>query len=108
MATYRIAQTSRGLLGKDGAGGDGATEKLGDVGEGGAAVGRARIEGGGRISTQESGGRQNGGGEDEAGHGCWLVFGDAVQASGRNEMKRIETADVEAQGFVRDLGMPLN
>ena len=69
-ATYRIAQTSRGLLGEDGTGGDGATEKLGDVGEGGTSVRRAGIEGGGRIGTQEGGGRQNGSGEDEAGHGC--------------------------------------
>merc|ERR1719183_3412600 len=69
----RIAQTSRGLLGKDGTGGDGATEKLGDVGEGGATVRRAGIEGGSRIGTQEGGRRQNGSGEDEAGHG-WGWF----------------------------------
>ena len=72
-ATYRIAQTSRGLLGEDGTGGDGATEKLGDVGEGGATVRRAGIEGGSRIGTQEGGRRQNGSGEDEAGHG-WGWF----------------------------------
>ena len=105
-ATYRIAQTSRGLLGKDGTGGDGATEKLGDVGEGGATVRRAGIEGGGRIGTQEGGGSQNGGGEDEAGHGCgWF---SVMMRYKLQEMKQkeIETADVEANGFVEIWGCP--
>ena len=72
-ATYRIAETGRGLPGKDGTGGDGPAEKLGDVGEGGAAVGGAGIERGGRIGGKESGGGHDGGGEDEAGHVLLVV-----------------------------------
>ena len=78
--TYRIAETSGSLLGKDGTGGDGPTEKLGDVGEGGATV-RGGIEGGGRIGRKKSGGGHDGGRENEAGHGdccCTTDIGQSV------------------------------
>lgn len=87
LTAYRIVETSRSLLGKDGTGGDGPTEKLGDVGEGGATIGSG-IEGGGRIGRKESGGGHDGGGKNKAGHGCYTtIIGQVSQCRlGLHEM----------------------
>ena len=95
--TYRIAETSGSLLGKDGTGGDGPTEKLGDVGEGGATV-RGGIEGGGRIGRKKSGGSHDGGRENEAGHGdyCCTDIGQSVMQNADLVLHENRNAGVSA------------
>ena len=99
--TYRIAETSGSLLGKDGTGGDGPAEKLGDVGQSGATIGSG-LEGGGRFGREESGRGHDGGGKNEAGHD----FAYCIDICGKGSVKQTDLgftksnreADVEARG----------
>lgn len=83
--TYRIAETGRGLLGKDGTGGDGPAEKLGDVGQSGATIGSG-LEGGGRIGRKEGGRGHDGGGKNEAGHD----FAYCIDICGKGSVKQTD------------------